>query len=525
MPRVTPTVAPTATPPVVTQSATCPTTGATPQSFSLGSARGSSGELRRPAASAAGSPRFTPDLLEVTYARSAFDANEGAAQASESSVGASKIRQLDFPNANVTTRIVRVSPEQNVRAMQTLRRSPGVTSVARVQYRYAMSAPAYPVNDPYFNGFNAPAAPYFEAASTPGQWDMHAIQAERAWGYALPAATNFNPSIISGATIGMIDTGADLTHPDLGSGKVVYTHCFITLNGIATSGNFVTDVDGHGTNTAGIASSVTNNAFGFAGAGFNSHLIIERIFPTPPQVGCPSTSTDPQCAASSADEALAIQDAVNHGARVVSLSLGAVPDKTSGTCSDPVELQAVQYAQSHGAVVVAASGNESAAALDCPAAYPGVIAVGASALNDPAGAPITEKVASYSNYVSGTNGGLYLVAPGGDPSGGGDLDDLHWIENIYSSTTPDFSPPNKPCTPDFGSTSGPADCRVLIAGTSQATPHVAGAVALLLAAGATPATIPGLLCSTADAIGDVKQGCGRLNVYHAVAKQVGDHNP
>ncbi|MDQ2662676.1 MAG: S8 family serine peptidase [Candidatus Eremiobacteraeota bacterium] len=527
VPRITPTVAPTSTP-VVTQSATCPTTGATPQSFSLGSARGSNGEIRRPAASADGSPRFTPDLLEVTYARSAFAANEGAAQASESSVGASKIRQLDFPNANVITRIVRVTPEQNATAMQTLRRSPGVTSVARVQYRYAMSAPAYhPVNDPYFNGFNSPAPPYYEAASSPGQWDMHAIAVDRAWGYALPAATNFNPSIISGATIGMIDTGADLTHPDLGSHKVVYTHCFITLNGVATTGNFVTDVDGHGTNTAGIASSVTNNAFGFVGVGFNSHLIIERIFPSPPQVGCPTTSTDPQCAASSADEALAIQDAVNHGARVVSLSLGAVPDKTTGTCSDPVELQAVQYAQAHGAVVVAASGNENAPALDCPSAYPGVIAVGASALNDPAGAPITEKVANYSNYVPGTDGGLYLVAPGGEPdaSGSKDQDDLHWIENIYSSTAPEFSPPNKACTPDFGSNSGPADCRVLIAGTSQATPHVAGAVALLLAAGATPGSIPGLLCSTADNIGDVKQGCGRLNVYHAVAKQVGDPNP
>ena len=459
----------------------------------------------------------------MTYASSTLASSEGSVQAVESSANVVKIRQLDFPNQNVATRIVRVDPARSAAAMQLLRRAPGVASVARVQYRYAMSAPAYPVNDPYFNGFNGAAAPYFETAGTPGQWDMHVIQAERAWGYALPAATNSNPSVVNGPPIGVIDTGADLTHPDLGSGKVIYAHCFVTLNGQATSGNYVTDVDGHGTNTAGIASAATNNGFGFAGVGFNAHLIIERIFPTPPQVGCPTTSTNPQCSASSADEASAIQDAVNHGARVISLSLGAVPDKTTGSCSDPVELQAVQYAQAHGAVVVAASGNESAAALDCPSAYPGVISVGASALSDPAGAPVTEKVASYSNYVSGTNGSLYLVAPGGDPSGSSDTDDLHWIENIYSSTASDQV--GKPCSPDFGSTTGTPDCRVLIAGTSQATPHVAGAVALLLAAGATPAAVPGLLCTTADNINDPKQGCGRLNIYHAMAKALADPNP
>jgi subtilisin family serine protease len=382
-----------------------------------------------------------------------------------------------------------------------LRQMPGVRSVERAQYRHAL---AVNPDDPYYRGFG-PGAPYFEASSQPGQWDMHVIGLGSAWS-----------SVEHGAPIAIIDTGVDVTHPELRGGKIVRTRCFVTfpVSGPQTTGQFVTDRDGHGTNVAGIADADTNNGFGFAGVGFSAPLLAYRIFPEPPSGGCQPGTTSAQCETTDVDEVSAINDAVAHGARVINLSLGS--DGPLSNCDDSIERNAIENAISHGVVVVAAAGNEGSNHLDCPAAYPGVIAVGASALLG-SGNSVTEGVASYSNWVSSSGpggGGVYLVAPGGDPSGDTDGDNLHWIENIYSST----AVPAVPCTTDLAGKSG--DCRILIAGTSQATPHVAGIVSLML--GLRPSLTPGQiasdLCATAKKIGSSKEGCGRANAAAAVAR-------
>jgi subtilisin family serine protease len=62
----------------------------------------------------------------------------------------------------------------------------------------------------------------------------------------------------------------------------------------------------------------------------------------------------------------------------------------------------------------------------------------------------------------------------------------------------------------------------------MATPHVAGAAALVLSVSSsysTPAKMFQLLCTTADNISDPNQGCGRLNVYRAVGTALGDPTP
>jgi serine protease len=219
---------------------------------------------------------------------------------------------------------------------------------------------------------------------------------------------------------------------------------------------------------------------------------------------------------------------VARGAKVINLSLG-------DSQPDSAEENAVAAAINAGVVVVAASGNGNSQdigqpALDYPAADPGVIAVGASAIDDSNPASVGEKVASYSNW-DGTNASWGLVAPGGDPCPGStssscnDQDILHWIENIYTSTASDSTGANGPCRNDPNSLTGPIDCRILIAGTSQATPHVTGAVSLLLSVGAQPHQIKTLLCSTATPLPGGKAGCGRLNVYKAMAQAVGDPSP
>jgi hypothetical protein len=155
-----------------------------------------------------------------------------------------------------------------------------------------------------------------------------------------------------------------------------------------------------------------------------------------------------------------------------------------------------------------------------------VIAVGASQINDNNSGnypTATESVASYSQ----SGNGLGLVAPGGaagpdQVDGSPDPDLLHWIWGYYSTVA------NQPCTYGRGSLpKTPENCTALFNGTSQATPQVSAAAALLYSAAGghrtlKPAQVAQLLESTADDINDPNQGHGRLNVYRAVAALVQD---
>lgn len=470
-----PTPAPSSTP---LSTADCPSSGSSPSAIA---ANVSTESVRRSVSAPIPVMRYVPDQLAVTDASG--------------------------------WHVVHVDPAHLDTELTRFRAMTGVRDVARVTYRHRM---AISVNDPYYAGFTGTAAPYFETSSMPGQWDMHAIALDGAW-------SQFNSAPVIAAPIAIVDTGIDVTHPELitPSGvpapKVIRTQCYVTYPSSASqsTGSYVTDTDGHGTDVAGIADGDTNNSFAFAGTAFDAPLLAYRVFPADPAGGC-ENSTNPQCNASSADEASAIDDAVAHGAKVINLSLGASPPCPT---NDP-EYVAVENAISHGVVVVAASGNTGSGTLDCPAQDPGVIAVGASALNDSNPLAITEYVAGYSDWSpSGaqTGGGAYLVAPGGDPASTElcstcTIDNLHWIENIYSSTAVQGGD----CGTDFAGEKG--NCRILIVGTSMSAPHVSGVVSLMLAKNPnlTPAQIATGLCASADNINDAKQGCGRVNAASAV---------
>lgn len=178
---------------------------------------------------------------------------------------------------------------------------------------------------------------------------------------------------------------------------------------------------------------------------------------------------DAQGSGSSSDVARGITWAVDHGAEVINLSLG-------GPHSQAVQT-AVDYAESLGVVVVAAAGNAGVAGPpNYPAALEQVVAV---ASHEPNGAVST--FSTRGTYVD-------VAAPG---SG-------------ILSTARDGS-------------------WVYMSGTSMATPHVAGVVALLLddEPGLTPLQVRERLNTTATDAGttghDTSYGWGRLNAVGALA--------
>jgi Subtilase family len=416
-------------------------------------------------------------------------------------------------------RIVAVPAGVDVAAFtRKLQAQPEVVDVSAVHRRHLLARPATVVSDPEFANHD--------------QWYTLASGANFAWSYS--------PG--TGAKVAIIDTGIDENNTDLTS-QVAYQETDVTpldancnpATGQTTvvTPNTAKDDDGHGTDVAGIAVAAANTA-GFAGAAWGAKLLAFKIFPNQ-TAACNENSAN--FGANSVDEAKAIADAVAQGADVISLSLGSSE-------YDQTEFNAVESAIAAGVSVVAAAGNGdpnlSAGVLEYPAAYPGVISVGASALKDEyyttqfppqtgTYATSTEVVAGYSQYGPT----LSVVAPGGDApnydptlcaaladNSQCDNDFLHWIENYTTSTPFD--------TTELCATPTPAtSCRELFNGTSMATPQVSATVAMLIAeAGGhgrlTPAQAKYLIESTADNINDPHQGHGRLNAYRALASLIRD---
>ncbi len=497
-------LAPPATPTISPNASTICRSAGTPQSIAQASAPEFVAH-RMPSIARGNRAEYAPGIIEVVYQHPVLALHRAEAAQLIARVRGDVRSEIDS-NADLI-QIVSLAPGTEDAAIKELGSSGIVKTAARSAIRRLQSTTAASLNDPYYNGFapnNGP--PLYEGAASRGQWDMHVSCVGNAWGYgnANTTGSTFAGALGGTVKIAIVDTGADLTHPDL-AGRAVFAES--VLNGVRTVGlASMHDNDGHGTNVAGIVGAAGNNSFGFVGVAYGAPLMIFKVFPDPP---CGTGG----CSASGADVGMAIGDAVAQGAKVISLSLGA-----SGP--DTAEEAAVAQAIASGVVVVAASGNESTPTLDYPAADPGAIPVGASSIDDSNPAAIVESVAGYSNYDA-ANPTWGVVAPGGDPSSSLDQDGLHWIANIYSSTTGG----GNFCTIDQAGAMG--DCRVLIAGTSQATPHVAGAAALMLSVNPalTPATVKTILCSTSRQIANVKQGCGRLDVYRAVARAVNDPNP
>jgi subtilisin family serine protease len=258
-------------------------------------------------------------------------------------------------------------------------------------------------------------------------------------------------------TIAIIDTGVDLDHPDLAA-NIISGWDFVS------SDNNPDDDHGHGTHVAGIAAAVGNNGLGIAGVSWGANIMPLKVL-------------DSSGSGSSYDVAQAIYYAVNNGARIVNMSLGA--RGSSWPCYWTYVEDALNYAVSRGVLVVVAAGNDSQYGVNCPGAYDQVMAVGATTSSDAR--------SSYSNYGPR----LDIAAPG---------------DSIYSALRGG----------NYGYKSG----------TSMATPHVAGLAALIwsLAPSFTDQQVRSIIESTANDLGaigwDQYYGYGRINVANALGIQV-----
>lgn len=200
------------------------------------------------------------------------------------------------------------------------------------------------------------------------QPDLEQVHVPETW----PTTTG-DPGIV----IAVIDTGVDLTHPDLAGVTTVAPR-----NEIWNTTD-VTDDVGHGTHVAGTIFARTDNARGIAGIAPTSTLMPIKVL-------------DETGSGEMSDVLDAVDWARTHGADIINLSLG-------GTLT-PDQVAFVQptfsTARSAGILVVAASGNSGSGMVEYPAALQGVVSVGAVDGSD--------AFADFSTF----NRGVDLTAPG-----------------------------------------------------------------------------------------------------------------
>ncbi len=281
-------------------------------------------------------------------------------------------------------------------------------------------------NDPYYATY---------------QWHLPKIGAPAAWD-----TTTGNPSV----RIAVVDSGVDPLTPDLSGRLLSNGYDFVNFDSDPRDDN------GHGTAVAGTAAASGNNGQGVAGIAWGVSVLPVKVM-------------DSNGMGSYSAIASGINYAATNGAKVINLSLG-------GTNHSRVLEDAVNFAWSKGAVVIAAAGNNGTTNTVYPAAYSNCMAI--SAINS------SDSITSWSSRGSYVD----LCAPG---------------ENI--------------------ATTGLNGTYVSQSGTSFASPIVAGVAALAISRNNAlkNSDVVSLMIRNADDLGtpgpDAFYGYGRVNVSKVIS--------
>jgi thermitase len=254
-----------------------------------------------------------------------------------------KVRLISFPAIRRQASEA-VRERALARALKNLARRAGIEAV---DYNY-VRGPSFMPNDPRLAY----------------QWGLTSTRFGGAWNVAKG----------SGAQVAIVDSGVNSMHPDIG--RIIAQRDFVEGDAVADDDN------GHGTHVTGIAGALTDNGKGVAGGCFKCGLLIAKV------MGARAFTTDSRIVKG-------ISWSVNQGADVMNLSLGGPGDSS-------VLRMAVNRAHGQGVVLVAAAGNEGMNEPRYPAAYPNVIAVGATTTDG--------KLAGFSTRGDWVD----LVAPGTD---------------------------------------------------------------------------------------------------------------
>lgn len=222
----------------------------------------------------------------------------------------------------------------------------------------------------------APATAHAEPVRS-DEWQLPLLHADEAWKY----------STGSGVEVAVLDSGVDATHPDL-KGQV---EPGIDLVDGSTDGR--KDFVGHGTSVADLIAG-RRGGDGVVGLAYKAKILPVRVLDANNRYG------DASIVASG------VRWAVDHGARVINMSLGGAAESDSLAA-------ALRYAFEHDVVVVACAGNvadNAGKGVWYPARESGVVAV--SGL-DPDGTFWTGSVSGPQVAVSAPADGLVGARPGG----------------------------------------------------------------------------------------------------------------
>ena len=288
--------------------------------------------------------------------------------------------------------------------------------------------------------------------------------------------------------VGVIDSGIDYNHPDLAAniwtnpGEIPGDNMDNDRNGytddvhgwdFANQDKDPMDDNGHGTHVAGTIAAVGNNNLGVIGVAPNNVLLVPLKF------------LDKTGSGATSNAILALDYATAKGIKITNNSWGSLLPIPSQALQESIK----EFAE-NGGLFVAAAGNSSLntdLVPSYPASYPNpsIISVAATDHND--------KLAYYSNYGKKT---VDIAAPGSE---------------IFSTL--------------------PGNQYGYLSGTSMASPHVAGAVALVWSQNPTLTAqeVKNLVLSKADTLGLLdaplwRLDAPRLNVANALAGSTTNNN-